>query len=145
MKDRDTPMPTPPILCPSTVSIGPDTQIFGVRTGSVEQGFQVAYLTEAVTATDELLAAAAPAKPSEVFRTASPCMEHGCKHFDGANCQLARRIVAMLDPAVGALPRCAIRRHCRWFRQEGRDACLRCPQVATEERDPSDLQRMVAG
>jgi hypothetical protein len=145
MKDKDKPTPTPTILCPSTVSIGPDAQVFGVRTGSVEQGFQVAYLTEAVTATDELLAAVAPAKASEVFRAASPCMEHGCKHFDGANCQLARRIVTMLDPAVGALPRCAIRAHCRWFRQEGRDACLRCPQVATEERNPSDLQRTVAG
>jgi len=135
----------PPILCPSAVSIGPDAQVFGVLTGSTKQGFQVAYLTEAVPATDTLLTAVAPAKPSEVFRAASPCMEHGCKHFDGTDCQLARRIVAMLDPVVGALPRCAIRPRCRWFRQEGRDACLRCPQVATEGRNPSDLQRTVAG
>jgi hypothetical protein len=137
--------PTPPILCPSTVSIGPHAQVFGVLVGSPEQGFQVGYLTEAVSATDELLAAAAPAKPSEVFRAATPCMQHGCKHFDGANCQLARRIVAMLDPVVARLPRCAIRPRCRWFRQEGRDACSRCPQVATEERNPSDLQRTIAG
>jgi hypothetical protein len=143
MKDADT--PTPPILCPSTVSIGSDAQIFGVLTGSPEQGFRVGYLTETVPATDELLAAAAPAKPSEVFRAASPCMGHGCKHFNGANCQLARRIVAMLDPVVGALPRCKIRLRCRWFRQEGREACFRCPQVATEERNPSDLRRTVAG
>jgi hypothetical protein len=127
------------------VSIGPDARVFGVLTGSPEQGFQVGYSTETVPATTELLAAAAPAKPSEVFRAASPCMGHGCKHFDGANCQLAQRIVAMLNPVVGALPRCKIRLDCRWFRQEGREACFRCPQVATEERNPSDLQRAVAG
>lgn len=137
--------PASPILCPSVTSIGPEAQVFGVLTGSVEEGFQVGYLTEALPATPELLAAAAPAKPTEVFRAASPCMERSCKHFDGASCQLAKRIAAMLDPVVGALPRCAIRPRCRWFRQEGRAACLRCPQVATEQRNPSELQRTVAG
>jgi hypothetical protein len=134
-----------PILCPSVTSISPDATVFGVLTGSAEEGFRVGYLTEALPATPELLAAAAPAKPTEVFRAASPCMERGCKHFDGADCQLAKRIAAMLAPVVGALPRCAIRPRCRWFRQEGRDACRRCPQVATEQRNPSALQRTVAG
>lgn len=143
MEDANT--PTPPILRPSTASIGPDAQVFGVLTGSTERGFQVAYLTEVVPATDALFTAVAPAKPSEVFRAASRYMEHGCRHFDGADCQLVRPIVAMLDPVVGALPRCAVRPRCRWFRQEGRDACLRFPQVATEERNPSDLQYTPAG
>jgi hypothetical protein len=133
------------ILCPSMTSIGPEAQVFGVLRGSAAEGFQVGYLTEAVPATPELLAAAAPAKPTEVFRAAAPCLERGCKHFDGANCQLAARITAILDPVVSALPRCAIRPVCRWFRQEGREACLRCPQVATEQRNASELQRFVAG
>jgi hypothetical protein len=137
---------TPPMpLCPSIISIGPDAQIFGVLTGSATEELQVGYLTEARAATPELLAAAAPAKPTEVFRAAAPCFERACKHFDGRNCQLATRITAMLDPVVSALPRCAIRPVCRWFRQEGRAACLRCPQVATEQRNPSELQRAVAG
>jgi hypothetical protein len=135
----------PTILCPSVSSIGPEAQVFGVLTGSAEEGFQVGYLTEALPATPELLAAAAPAKPTEVFRAASPCAERACKHFDGADCQLAKRIASMLDPVVGALPHCAIRPVCRWFRQEGREACLRCPQVATEQRNPTDLQTAVAG
>jgi hypothetical protein len=135
--------PTP--LCPSVISIGSDTQVFGILTRSATAEPQVAYLTEALPATPELLAAAAPAKPTEVFRAAAPCMERGCKHFDGANCQLAARITAMLDPVVSALSRCAMRPVCRWFRQEGREACLRCPQVATEQRNPSELQRVVAG
>jgi hypothetical protein len=135
----------PNLLCPSFSSIGPDAQVFGVLTGSAAEGFQVAYLTEAIPATQEVLAAAAPAKPTEVFRAAAPCVERGCKHFDGTNCELASRITAMLDPVVSALPRCAIRPVCRWFRQEGREACLRCPQVATEQRNASELRRAVAG
>jgi hypothetical protein len=134
-----------PLLCPSVTSIGPDAQVFGVLTGSVSEGFQVGYLTEVLPATSELLAHAAPARPTEVFRAAAPCFEHACKHFDGENCQLVARIAAKLDPVVSALPRCAIRPVCRWFRQEGRAACLRCPQVATGQRNPSELQRAVAG
>jgi hypothetical protein len=140
-----TAKPAPRLLCPSINPIGPDALVFGVLTGSAAEGLQVGYLTEAVPATPELLAAAAPAKPTEVFRAASPCAERACKHFDDTNCRLARRIATMLDPVVGALPRCGIRPLCRWFRQEGREACLRCPQVATEQRNPTDLQTAVAG
>jgi hypothetical protein len=137
---------TPPtLLCPSVTAIGPDARVFGVLTRSPAEGLQVGYLTEALPATPELLAAAAPAKPTEIFRAAAPCSERACKHFDGTNCQLAARITAMLDPVVGTLARCAIRPVCRWFHQEGRAACLRCPQVTTEQRNPSDLDRAVAG
>jgi hypothetical protein len=132
-------------LCPSVTSIGQEAHVFGVLTKSATQQLQVGYLTEALPATPELLATAAPAAPTEVFRAAAPCAEKACKHFDGARCGLAARITAMLDPVVNALPRCAIRRTCFWFRQEGREACLRCPQVATERRNPSELQRAVAG
>jgi hypothetical protein len=124
----------PTLLCPSINPIGPDALVFGVLTGSAAEGLRVGYLTEAVPATPELLAAVAPAKPTEVFRAAAPCAERGCKHFDGTNCQLAARITVAFDPAVNALPRCAIRAACRWFHQEGRAACLRCPVVATEQR-----------
>jgi len=75
-----------PLLCPSIISIGPEAQVFGVLTGSPAEGFQVGYLTEAVPATPELLAAAAPADPAEVFRAAAPCFEYRGKHFGGAKC-----------------------------------------------------------
>ena len=133
------------ILCPSVTEIGPDAEVFGVLTASEAGEFRVGYLTEALPATPELLAAVTPAKPTEVFRAASPCMERRCKHFDGTNCQLAARVASMFDAVVSTLPRCAIRPRCRWFRQEGRAACRRCPQVATEQRNPTDLQSAVAG
>jgi hypothetical protein len=133
------------LSCPSVTSIGPDAQVFGVVIESASDAFQVGYLTEPLAATPKLLGAAAPAKPTQIFRAAAPCSEHACKHFDGANCLLAARITAMLDPVVSTLPRCAIRPVCRWFHQEGREACLRCPQITTEQRNPSDLDRAVAG
>jgi hypothetical protein len=135
----------PALLCPSVTTIGPESRVFGVLTRSVTEELQVAYLAETLPATPELLAAAAPAAPTEVFRAAAPCAEGACQHFDGARCRLAARVTAMLDPVVSALPHCAIRPTCLWFRQEGREACLRCPQVATEQRSSSELQRAVAG
>ena len=135
----------PALLCPSVTSIGPEAQVFGVVTRSATEELQVGYLTEALPATPQLLAAAAPAAPTEVFRAAAPCVGGACQHFDGARCGLAARVTAMLHPVVGALPRCAIRPTCLWFRQEGREACLRCPQIATEQRNSNKLQRAVAG
>ena len=32
----------------------------------------------------------------------------------------------------GRLPRCAIRRTCRWFAQRGADACAVCPRVVAD-------------
>jgi hypothetical protein len=133
------------LLCPSATLIGLDARVFGVLTGSAAEGLQVGYLAGALPATPELLAAAAPAKPTEVFRAAAACVERSGQHFDGARCRLASRITFLRNPVVSALPRYVIRRTCRWFHQEGREACRRRPQVATERRNASELQRVVAG
>lgn len=137
--------PEKPILCPSAQPDVPDARVFGVMTGTQEAGLRVGYLNEPQPVTPEILAASAPAAPTEVMRIAAPCMGHDCGHFDGANCRLATRIATMLDPVVRSLPRCAIRPTCRWFRQEGPDACFRCPQVVTDLRAANELQRDVAG
>lgn len=83
-------------------------------------------------------------RPTEVLRFTAPCAEQGCVHFDSNRCQLADRIVARLPPVVERLPPCAIRRTCRWFSQEGAEACRRCPQIITEPYAPSDVMREVA-
>lgn len=134
-----------PILCPSAQPDMAGAQVFGVLTGTPEAGLRVGYLTETQPVAPDLLAASGPAAPTEVMRIAAPCMGTGCGHFDGANCQLAARVAAMLDPVVRGLPRCAIRSTCRWFRQEGGAACVRCPQVVTDLRTGTDLHRTVAG
>src|SRR5262252_1330711 len=85
-----------------------------------------------------------PVHPTEVLRLAAPCAGSACQHFDGANCQLATRTVQLLPILVTGLPACVIRATCRWWLQEGREACLRCPQVVTRMYEPTDEQLRAA-
>lgn len=119
------------LLCPSAQSEMAESVIFGVVSGTTEEP-QLAYLTEPQPATDELIALSHPVKPTEVFRFAAPCAKNSCQHFDGLNCRLAMRIVQLLPVVVEKLPPCRIRLTCRWWQQEGKEACKRCPQVVTE-------------
>jgi hypothetical protein len=117
-----------------------NARVFGVRRSGPD-GARTAYLDHPVEATPEVLGMAGPVPPTQVLRLAATCEESRCSHFDGTDCRLATRIVQLLPPVVGRLPRCAIRADCRWFAQEGRAACLRCPQVVTEMADaPAPLQ-----
>jgi hypothetical protein len=105
----------------------------------------VEYLNARLPATPEVLAMSGPLKPTEVFRLAATCAEHKCPHFDGADCQLATRVATMLPPVVESLPACAIRKECRWYSQEGRAACMRCPQITTVSYDLSLQALAVSG
>jgi hypothetical protein len=131
-------------LCPSAQPGMDQCRVLGVvqRDGPAPM---VQYLDQHLPATPEVLAMAAPLKPTEVFRLAATCAEHKCPHFDGTDCRLARRIVRMLPPAVEALPPCIIRKDCRWFSQEGAAACKRCPEVTTVTYDLSPQTREVSG
>jgi hypothetical protein len=130
------------IRCPSAQP-SPDGSVIGVVIGTAEER-RVGYLSAPQPVTEDILALAAPAAPAQVFRMAAPCMGDRCKHFSGGDCNLVKRIVAALDPVVSSLPPCQIRPTCRWFRQEGRSACMRCPQVVTNTYGGTDLQRQVA-
>jgi hypothetical protein len=141
MKKTDQPEAAP--LCPSAQPQMADAVVFAVVAGTPEER-RAGYLAEPLPTGEEVLALAAPAKPTEVFRLAASCAGTGCKHFDGLNCRLAERIVQQLSPVVDRLPPCAIRPACRWWCQEGKAACLRCPQVVTETSHASNLYRQVA-
>ncbi len=131
-------------LCPSARPEMDGAVIFGV-VGGTPAAPRLAYLTAPVPVTPDILAAAHPATPAEVYRAAAPCAAAACRHFDGSACQLAQRTVRLLPMVVTALPPCRIRASCRWWKQEGRAACLRCPQVVTDDFAPTDLQREAAG
>jgi hypothetical protein len=106
---------------------------------------QVAYLERPLPVTQEVLNLFVSVRPTEVMRVAAPCEESKCKHFDGQDCRLAVRLVQILPAVVDALPQCHIRATCRWFRQEGKAACVRCPQVATVSYGDSATLNYVAG
>ncbi|KZL49340.1 hypothetical protein A2T98_13390 [Nodularia spumigena CENA596] len=105
---------------------------------------RVAYLKQPQTMTEELIAKVSPATPAEVFRTASTCATNNCQHFDGQDCGLVTRIVDQFPIALEELPPCSIRRDCRWWQQEGKAACMRCPQVITDNYNASELMIQVA-
>lgn len=131
------------LMCPSAQPDMAEAVLLGVRAGSHEDP-QIRYLETPVPLSAELLALAEPAPPTEVYRIAARCEEKACRHFDGRNCHLATRIVQILPAVVDMLPACKIRQDCRWFQQEGRPACLRCPQVITLIENPSEPFKLAA-
>jgi hypothetical protein len=70
------------------------------------------------------------------FRFSAPCIESRCAHWLEGQCSIPGKLAS--DPAVAVaadLPRCSIRRSCRWFAQRGVDACRRCPGVVRTEQE----------
>ena len=132
------------LKCPSAQPGMGDVQVLGVVSRDADAP-RLAYLDQPMAATPEMLELAAPVAVSEIFRLSARCEEQKCMHFDGSKCQLAVRIATLLPEAVDTLPACNIRSDCRWFRQEGRAACLRCPQIVTGNAEADDLLRRVAG
>ena len=131
-------------LCPSAQPGMDQCRVLGV-VQQQESAPMLAYLSEPLPATPDVLAMAAPLKPTEVFRLAATCAEHRCPHFDGADCQLAARVVKLMPAVVDGLPPCLIRRECRWYSQEGGAACTRCPGITTVSYDLSPAVRAVSG
>jgi hypothetical protein len=119
---------TDDLLCPSARPT-PDSVIFAVRTGADQDG--VAYLDEPVPATADVLALAHPVDPMEVFRFGAPCAQSACVHFADARCTLGARVAEELPPVTDRLPACRLRARCRWFAEQGAEACRRCPLVIT--------------
>ena len=128
---------TSQLRCPSAQPGMRDLKVLGV-VERTEEGPRVASLREDVAASAPLLEEAKPLRPTEVFRMTAVCEHQRCVHFSGNRCELAGRVVSILPAVVDALPVCMIRAECRWFAQEGRAACLRCPQVVTESTDASE-------
>jgi hypothetical protein len=130
-------------LCPSARPESVDAVVFGV-VGGTAAAPRIAYLKQPLPITDELVAKASPVTPAEIFRTAASCAGSGCQHFDGKDCRLATGIVEKLPVIVEQLPACSIRRDCRWWQQEGKAACMRCPQIITDNYSSSEQLRQAA-
>src|ERR1051325_9225659 len=131
------------LLCPSAQPDWPTARIIGVVGGTAAQE-RVAFLDEPVLAERKLLALAEPLQPTEVFRFTAPCAATACNHFGEGRCRLASKIVRLLPEVTSAAPPGAIRAQCRWWNQEGLSACLRCPQVVTQDGLQSEAWQKAA-
>jgi len=131
------------LTCPSGQPDMQDAHIFGVIAGTPAQP-RVAYLKKKAEVTADMLADLGDVDPTRVFRYSARCENGRCAQYEDGRCSLARRIVAHLEPVVADLPSCQIRATCRWFKEEGGEACLRCPQVVTLVPSDQNALRMAA-
>jgi hypothetical protein len=132
-------------LCPSAQPDMENCRVLGVVQPAENGKSMMVYLNQILPATREVLAMAAPAQPTAIFRLAATCEESKCSHFDGKDCRLATRIVERMPEVVDVLPPCVIRKDCRWYFQEGGAACKRCPQVTTVNYEASEELQEIAG
>ena len=122
------------ILCPSAQPALSGSMILGV-VDKDRMGGCISYLERPVQVTDGTVLAltASPVRATAAFRFAAPCEKSGCNNWSGSGCRVAQRLVQILPAVVTELPDCKLRPACRWFRQEGAHACVRCPQVITDD------------
>jgi hypothetical protein len=130
-------------LCPSAQPDMDGAILIGVVVGAADQPL-VSYLDEPTPVTEKLLSLTAPVEPTEVFRFAAPCAESGCQHFDGSTCRLAGKVSQTVPTSITRLPACSIRPSCRWWREQGKAACMRCPFIVTKAYAPSDELRVAS-
>jgi hypothetical protein len=130
-------------LCPSAQPDWPQAIAIGTVGGTADAP-RVTHLETALPVTADLLALVDPVTPAEVLRFAAPCLCDGCVHYDDDTCHLAQRVIDVLPPVTERLPKCSIRRDCRWWQQEGREACTRCPQIVTDNYNADDAMRRAA-
>ncbi|MFB9850200.1 hypothetical protein ACFFMR_07385 [Micromonospora andamanensis] len=130
------PVATGPVerMCPSTPASNAT-----VFLGMITPAGRVAYVTPALPAEVAVAAAAEAEVPVEArYRLAGPCVTSRCGFWTGDHCGLGERLVTSYAQTVGEpeveLPRCAIRRTCRWFAEQGPPACVACAHVVTDAR-----------
>nr|WP_294851663.1 hypothetical protein [uncultured Sphingomonas sp.] len=123
MEDKD-------YSCPSAPASNPENKVFGVVLGDVETP-RVGYLAKGIDLPDREKLVDRGIDPGHAFRFTGKCANTGCGQFKNGGCRLGKDIVKMLEPVVDVAPACTIRSTCRWFAENGVEACLRCPQVTT--------------
>ncbi len=117
------------IMCPSSKAT-PGAKLLGVR----QEDGMVAILPQPLRIDDTFIEVASQASPAEQhFRFTNKCIESGCAQWTGSRCGVADQILTVMDQLVvsDTLPECGIRPACRWYRQNGPDACKVCPFVIT--------------
>lgn len=117
------------IMCPSAKG-KQGSLLLGVR-----QNGSISILPHALQMDDQFIKKAnETALAEQNFRFANKCVEGGCKQWTGTRCGVADKMIGFLDKinTGDQLIPCSIRHQCRWFIQNGNEACKICPYVVTE-------------
>ena len=130
---------TPTMLaCPSAQPDMVGARPFGVISGRVE-ATRITFFKKSALEAFAWREKFSTLEATRVFRFGAQCEESRCSNFDGNHCSLGQRVKLNLPAIVDELPTCLIRPTCRWFSEQGREVCLRCPQVVTmiQRDDPA--------
>jgi hypothetical protein len=82
----------------------------------------------------------AQGEPEKRFRFANKCVKSGCRQWDGSSCGVMNKLSAA-NPHLeeeSVLRPCFIRDSCRWFHQEGKNACAICVFVVTNNMEETE-------
>lgn len=131
------------MLCPSAQPEMAGSVAFGIVAGTAEEP-RLSYLRQPLPVVPSLLTLAEPVEPTEVFRFAAPCAEAACQHYADEQCTLGAKIAQLVEGVTLGLPACRIRPRCRWWHEQGGDACRRCPAVVTRAYTPNHALRTAA-
>jgi hypothetical protein len=138
--------PDKQLLCPSA-RCGEGALLVGI----IGPDGKIGYVSPALPVDEKFVEQTRAGRPPEQrFRFAAPCQESGCVHWMGTRCgvidqaRAAAEVTQTGRASSNSLPRCGIRRQCRWFAQAGSDACFACPFVFNyvwpEEQIPAASQ-----
>lgn len=110
-------------MCPSYVGkVG--AQLFGV----VNKEGKVKFITP-LTVTEEFVQQNNHLE--QRFRFTGKCVEKGCAQWDNeeSKCSLSKKIQDLGTIKNTELSFCPIRSQCRWFSQDGNEACFSCNEI----------------
>jgi hypothetical protein len=116
--------------CPSSVA-SPGATLLGMVNDSGVLG----YIETPVEIDESFIEQAGEgAELERSFRFSSKCIKTGCGQWQDGQCGVIKKVMS-LNPDWHLnnpqLPSCSIRPTCRWFSQEGANACSYCPYVVT--------------
>jgi hypothetical protein len=116
--------------CPSA-----EPKAGAVLLGVLKQNGEVNLLSQRIEIDEAFIETASQGRDvGHRFRFASPCATKGCANWSGHHCMvldIARQLAYVEPLSITTLPACSIRDNCRWFMQEGADACRICPKINT--------------
>lgn len=116
-------------LCPSIECVE-GALIIGVR----EQGI-TSFLPRAITVDEQFVGMTREGALSDKFRFAGHCSGNNCAHFRSGSCGLIKTALQKQNANIklSGLPKCAIRKSCQWYGEQGFYACSICALI-TEKR-----------
>jgi hypothetical protein len=100
--------------------------------GIVNQEGEVAILPQPLAVDENFIENALEGRtPEKRFRFTNKCVKSACQQWNGDSCGVIKTVLEKIEEQYWKteLPACGIRDTCRWFFQEGGNACKVCPLV----------------